>query len=125
MARAIWARSAHRSKEAAHAADVLEQILSRVSASQNGGASTRRQLPETSSVPASTSSSIGARQGIQTSSEARVHSVVWSFDCLDDLHKRRDQSGRDGVLKGAPVGDNVDWVSCGKTTCWITRRCFY
>lgn len=133
--RAIWARSAHRSKDAAHAADVLEQILSRVTVSQDGrAAATRKQLPAgnapNNSVPRAAAYALASSDSPASSSTlpggqqapgAKSYSVEWSYEWLDNLDKRTQGPGQSGALTGVLVGDDVDWVSCRDTIREKTR----
>lgn len=137
-ARTIWSKIAHHSKEAAHASDILESILSKIYHPEENLPSARRSPTDDeehldTSVPANASGSgnprddrpssmrTSERTPLQSSWSAvnagtapekapnKSYSIEWSFDWLDDLGKRKDHTLH-GALENV-LTDGVDWVS--------------
>lgn len=130
-ARAIWSKMAHRFKEAAHATNVLDQILSKVSlrdpatsatksartsegerfaASTTATAASGTSSRDATSSPASRGGNWSAvNSAAPPKPPSKSYSVEWSYEWLDKLGEPKDQAADDpfgGVLKGG-----IDWVS--------------
>lgn len=127
-ARTIWSKTAQRSKEAAHATMVLEEILSEVSQLETGAPAARpsptnageRFAASAAETTASTSSRDrhSAEQArwsaVNTSTPPekaplKSYSMRWDFGQLDDVDKRKDHT-LSGVLDGL-LSNDTDWVS--------------
>lgn len=136
-ARIIWSKTAHRSKEAAHAAGILEDILSKIDQPDKDPVSARPLPTDARGHLATPPDSDPARIGENTPGSVRTgeallskpngpaantgaapekapsksYSVEWDYEWLDNLgmQKRKDRD-LSNALDHALI-DGVDWVS--------------
>lgn len=126
-ARAIWSKTAHRSSESAHAAGVLENILSKIDEPEENSLSARPiatssdshparveettpQPVRTGEVPLSHPSWSALNTGTAPEkAPSKSYSVEWDYEWLDNLGKRKDRD-LSNALDDA-LNDGVDWVS--------------
>lgn len=135
-ARTIWSKTAHRSKEAAHATRILNEILAQVSQPATSGPSARPVVDEPSAASAAeTTASSSSRDNAHSTepvlesegslpqpnwsavnanlpsekAPSKSYSVEWSYEWLDNLGKRKDHAPN-GAL-GSLLTNGVDWVS--------------
>lgn len=150
-ARTIWSKTAHHSKEAAHAAGVLENILSKIDRPDTDPKSAR-PLPNDAAATGhvTTSADPGPARIDENTPQATRHreaslaqaslpavntgpfpekapsksySVEWDYEWLDNLGKRKDRD-ISNALDNAST-DGVDWVSYRFDYCqpaWSRRR---
>lgn len=136
-ARTIWSKTAYRSKEAAHATKVLDEILAQVSQPAASGPSARAVVGESSAASAAgTAAASSSRRDNAHSAEpvrdsegplpqpnwsavnsnlpsekapSKSYSMEWSYAWLDNLGKQKDHAPNGGL--GSLLTNGVDWVS--------------
>lgn len=134
-ARTIWSKAAPRSKEAAHATKVLDEILAHVSHSAPNGASGVASAGTTTSsfsrdiarsaepegplpLPQPNWSAVNSNPP-SGKAPSKSYSVEWSYEWLDNLGKSKDHAP-DGAL-GSLLTNGVDWVSFCQVSSTFTR----
>lgn len=131
----IWSKTSHRSKEAAHAAGVLENILSKIDQPEKDPLAARPLPTDARGHLATTSDSHPGRveentpQAVRTGEASlsqpsrsavntgaapekaprKSYSVEWDYEWLDNIGKRKDRD-LSNALDNA-LTDGVDWVS--------------